>query len=77
MGNDITLRVNSQKISLKEITDKIIIDSEMKNAYNNSISLNYKMSGDFPILSLGENNISWIGDVKKVEITPNWRFLWW
>ena len=53
-----TLYVNSQKISLKEIMDKIIIDSEMKNAYNNSVSLNYKMSGDFPVLSLGENNIS-------------------
>lgn len=75
-GNgNITLYVNSQNNFLKEITDKIIIDSEMKNTYNNSISLNYKMSGDFPTLSLGENHISWIGDVKEVEIQPNWRFL--
>ena len=75
-GNgNITLYVNSQSISLKEITDKIIVDSEMKNAYNNSVSLNYKMSGDFPALSLGENNISWIGDVIKLEIQPNWRWL--
>lgn len=75
-GNgNITLYVNSQKIFLKEITDKIIIDSEMKNAYNNSVSLNYKMNGDFPTLSLGENNISWIGNVTKLEIQPNWRFL--
>lgn len=75
-GNgNITLYVNSQNNFLKEITDKIIIDSEMKNIYNNSISLNYKMSGDFPTLSLGENHISWIGDVKEVEIQPNWRFL--
>lgn len=75
-GNgNITLYVNSQNVSLKEITDKIIIDSEMKNAYNNSVSLNYKMSGDFPILSLGENNISWVGSVKKIEVQPNWRWL--
>ena len=75
-GNgNITLYVNSQKISLKEITDKIIIDSEMKNAYNNSVSLNYKMSGDFPVLSLGENNISWFGNITKLEIQPNWRWL--
>ena len=72
---DITLYVNNKSIYLKEITDKIIIDSEMKNAYNNSVSLNYKMSGDFPALSLGENNISWIGDVIKLEIQPNWRWL--
>ena len=75
-GNgNITLYVNNKSIYLKEITDKIVIDSEMKNAYNNSVSLNYKMSGDFPILSLGENNISWIGDVKEVKITPNWRYV--
>ena len=47
----------------------------MKNAYNNSVSLNYKMNGDFPTLSLGENNISWTGNVIKLEIQPNWRFL--
>ena len=75
-GNgNITLYVNNKSIYLKEITDKIIIDSEMKNAYHNSVSLNYKMSGDFPILSVGENNISWIGDVIKLETQPNWRFL--
>lgn len=75
-GNgNITLYVNSQSNFLKDITDKVIIDSEMKNAYNNSVSLNYKMNGDFPTLSLGENNISWIGNVTKLEIQPNWRFL--
>ena len=75
-GNgNITLYVNNKSIYLKEITDKIIIDSEMKNAYNNSVSLNYKMSGDFPVLSLGENNISWAGNVITLEIQPNWRFL--
>ena len=75
-GNgNITLYVNNKSIYLKEITDKIVIDSEMKNAYNNSVSLNYKMSGDFPILSLGENNISWVGNITKLEIQPNWRWL--
>jgi predicted phage tail component-like protein len=75
-GNgNITLYVNNKSIYLKEITDKIIIDSEMKNAYNNSVSLNYKMNGDFPTLSLGENNISWIGNVTKLEIQPNWRYV--
>ena len=75
-GNgNITLYVNNKSIYLKEITDKIIIDSEMKNAYNNSVSLNYKMSGDFPVLSLGENNISWVGNITKLEIQPNWRWL--
>ena len=73
-GN-ITLYVNNQSISLKEITDKIIIDSEMQNAYNGAASMNNKMSGEFPILSLGENHITWLGNVTKLEIQPNWRYI--
>lgn len=47
----------------------------MKNAYNGSTLLNNKMSGEFPVLELGENNISWVGNVSKLEIQPNWRWL--
>lgn len=75
-GNgDINLYVNNQSNLLKGISEKITIDSEMKNAYKDSSSLNNKMIGDFPILSLGENYISWFGNVTKIEIQPNWRWL--
>ena len=75
-GNgNITLYVNNKSIYLKEITDKIIIDSEMQNAYNGAASMNNKMSGEFPILSLGENHITWLGNVTKLEIQPNWRYI--
>lgn len=73
-GN-ITLYVNNQSVTLKEITSNIIINSEVQNAYSGSLSLNNKMSGDFPVLNLGENNISWIGNVTKLEIQPNWRWI--
>lgn len=73
-GN-ITLYVNNQSISLKEITDKIVIDSEMQNAYSGATSLNHKMSGDFPVLILEKNYITWIGNVTKLEIQPNWRYI--
>lgn len=73
-GN-ITLYVNNQSIVLKGITSDITINSEIQNAYSGSLSLNNKMSGDFPILNLGENNISWIGNVNKIEIQPNWRWV--
>lgn len=73
-GN-ITLYVNNQSISLKEIAGSITIDSEMQNAYNGAASMNNKMSGEFPILSLGENHIKWLGNVTKLEIQPNWRYI--
>ncbi len=75
-GNgNIELYVNNQSISLKEITGSVTLDSEMQNAYNGAASMNNKMQGEFPILILGENNITWLGNVTRLEIQPNWRWL--
>lgn len=73
-GN-ITLKINSKNVYLNGITDKITLDSEMQNAYLGTTSMNNKMHGDFPILTPGENNITWIGNVTKLEIQPNWRYM--
>ena len=73
-GN-ITLTFNNSNIILNNIEEKITINSEILNAYDGNLSLNNKMSGDFPVFKLGENNISWTGSVTKLEITPNWRWL--
>lgn len=73
-GN-ITLYVNNQNVALAGVSGKIIIDSEMQNAYSGSISMNNKMYGDFPTFVSGENNISWTGNVTKLEVQPNWRWL--
>lgn len=73
-GN-ITLTFNNSNIILNNIERKITINSEILNAYDGNLSLNNKMSGDFPVFKLGENNLSWTGSVTKLEITPNWRWL--
>lgn len=73
-GN-ITLKINDQNVYLTGIADKITLNSEMQNAYRDAASLNNKMSGNFPILSLEENEISWTGNVTKLEIQPNWRWI--
>lgn len=74
-SGNINLYINDQNIQLKQITDQITIDSENLNAYNDTTSMNNKMVGDFPILALGLNNISWSGNVTKVQIKPNWRWI--
>ena len=72
---DITLIINNLNIILNAVEEKIAINSEALNAYNETLSLNNKMSGDFPIFNTGENTISWMGSVTRLEITPNWRWL--
>lgn len=72
---DITLIINNLNIILNAVEEKITINSEILNAYNETLSLNNKMSGDFPIFNTGESTISWMGSVTRLEIKPNWRWL--
>ena len=74
-SGDVILMVGTQILSLTELTDSITIDTTLMEAYSGSTSLNDHMSGDFPVLSPGANAISWSGDVTKVVIKPNWRYL--
>lgn len=37
--------------------------------------MNGNMTGDFPTLLPGQNAISWSGNVTRLEIQPNWRYL--
>lgn len=72
---DITLTINNLNLILNGIDGKITLNSEILNAYKDVLSLNNKMSGDFPVFSVGENIISWAGSVTKLEIMPNWRWI--
>lgn len=75
-SGDITLTINNRDTILKAINNHIILNSTIKEAYNDTIeNLNNKMKSDFPILQAGLNTIKWMGNVTKIEITPNWRSL--
>lgn len=72
---DINLTVNGKAFKITGLVSDLIIDSELQHSYNATSDLDGKVLGEYPILSLGENTISWSGNVTKVEITPNWRNL--
>lgn len=71
--------VNDVPITIKNINGTISIDSEQMNAYrkaNGSITnLNDHMVGDFPVLQHGKNIIKFDGDISKVELIKNWRWV--
>lgn len=54
---------------------EVIIDSESQDAYLGNVLKNRNMTGEFPILSAGENTISWNGDVTSITIEPRSRWL--
>jgi predicted phage tail component-like protein len=74
-GN-INLTVNDTEIELIDVNNKIILNCEIEDCYDDEFNnLNSKMTGEFPTLIPGSNSIQWTGDVEKIEILPNWRWL--
>lgn len=75
-SGNITLQVNEQVVSLIGVSGKIILNSVLQDAYDDMLqNQNSKMKGDFIELQVGNNQISWTGNVTKLVITPNWRWL--
>ena len=74
-SGEITLMVGMTIVELDGITDSITLDSPLMEAYKDMTSMNGCMSGDFPTLLPGQNAISWTGNVTKIVVQPNWRYL--
>ncbi|MGF7185328.1 putative phage tail component-like protein [Desulfitispora alkaliphila] len=75
-SGDILLNINDQSIGLNGVEGKIILNSEIQDCYDDAMNnLNSKMVGEFPLLKTGENTITWSGNVTKLEVLPNWRWL--
>ncbi|OCA97878.1 distal tail protein Dit [Clostridium beijerinckii] len=75
-SGDIVLKINAQEVSLKGITEKVILNSVIQDCYDDKgNNLNGKMSGEFLKLKPDENIIEWSGNVTKLELLPNWRWL--
>jgi phage-related protein len=62
-------------VELEGVSGSITLDTQLIEAYSGITSLNNSMSGDLPILTPGMNAVSWCGNVTKVEMQPNWRYL--
>ncbi|EJE7236826.1 phage tail protein, partial [Clostridium botulinum] len=74
-SSDISLNINGEVIKLKNVNNYIELDPEIQECYRDTLNCNNDMQGEFPIFKVGENRISWTGNVSKIEITPNWRCL--
>lgn len=68
----ITLAINNSSVTLSSVDEYIELDSEMLNAYKGTAAANNQMSGDFPVFAPGDNTISWVGNVTRLEIVPRW-----
>lgn len=72
---DMSVTINSQVVNLTGISEYIEINSDLMDAYKGTQLCNNQMLGEFPVLEIGNNNISWVGDCSKLEIIPNFRWI--
>lgn len=68
-----TLTVNDNTVSISSIDEYVVLDCELMDAYKGTTNKNPTVSlVDFPVLTAGENQISFTGGVTSVEIVPRW-----
>lgn len=71
----VTLSINGRTISYNFDTPYVYVDSKLGKAYYESTIKNKKLVGDFPILDIGENSISWTGSITEVRVSKRTRYL--
>lgn len=74
-GNgDIYLHIGGGQYNFLNVTGFVECDSDSMNVYKQMTNKNNDyQANSFPVLSPGNNTISWYGNVSKIEITPRWR----
>lgn len=77
-SGDIILKNNGVDwLVLRSIDGSIAIDSEIMSVYQGDRPQFDKMGSNlrplFPMLSPGENKITWTGNITKLEIDPRWE----
>ncbi|CAI8805461.1 phage tail protein [Bacillus pseudomycoides] len=73
-GNgDVRIMINDVSFQIKGITNSVIVDSELLIAYEGTRPI--KTVGSFPNFQVGENTITWSGNVNEILIEPRWRYV--
>lgn len=76
-GNgNVTLIINEQQFLIKNINNYITINSEFLEVYKDNLNENNKYNNfEFPKFMIGKNTIDFIGNVERIKIIPNWRWI--
>mgnify|MGYP001585048294 CR=1 FL=1 len=74
-SGDILLNIGTQQFGLLDVDGYVTIDCEMMECYKDEDLKNTSTQGEFFKLEPGINSIDWMGNVSKIEIIPNWRWL--
>lgn len=75
-SGDISITINNETFHLTGTDGNYKLDSENKIITKDSLNMSSIMSGDFPKLKKGQNEISYIGTITDFEIEYKRTYLW-
>ncbi|MCQ6530746.1 phage tail domain-containing protein [Bacillus mycoides] len=76
VGNGtIKVTINDIAFQIKDVNGSVVVDSEIVEAYVDTIPMNDKMTGNFPTFKIGVNKIEWSGSIQFITIKPRWRYI--
>ena len=75
LSGDAEITIGGYLFSLTGVTGTVTIDTPRLECYQDYTSRNACMAGDYPKIPAVGAYISWVGDVSRIVISPNWRTL--
>lgn len=68
-----SVTVGSRTVTISDIDGYVVLDCELQDAYKGTTNKNGTVTlTEFPVLTAGENAISFAGGVTSVDIVPHW-----
>ena len=68
-----TVKIGAYTVTINDILDGMVVDSEQQDTYKDQTNCNSKVSiSEYPKLIAGNNAISISGGVTSIEIIPRW-----
>jgi len=72
---DIALTIGAKTLYIDDLSGDITIDVPAGLAYNGTVNLTYKLTGDWPFtIATGANATSWTGTLTAATMLPNRRY---
>ena len=77
-SGDANITIGGRGIVLTGVNGTITVDCEAMTAYQGTESVGGSIAlsdGEWPYLDVGDTAISWTGNITRVVLHPNWRYL--
>lgn len=71
---DVSLIVNSAYFTIAGLDGTAVVDCEKMIAYTQNEIINPRTTGNFPFLAVGDNSVSWNGEISRVALQKNERW---